>query len=126
MDPSSASSPPPPPPSNPNVLLTSEPAMPDLRVLSLPEDGSAVMRGDTAELAKDFANYFCSYGYLYHQKQMLTDHQRMSAYHTAVMSNAALFEGKVVLDVGTGSGILAIWAAQAGAKAVYAIERCRE
>lgn len=29
---------------------------------------------------------------------------------------------QVVMDVGTGSGILAVWAAQAGAKRVYAIE----
>jgi protein arginine N-methyltransferase 1 len=29
---------------------------------------------------------------------------------------------QVVLDVGTGSGVLAIWAAKAGAKKVYAIE----
>lgn len=85
-------------------------------------DGSAIMAGGEAEKAADFANYFCSYAYLYHQKQMLTDHVRMNAYYSAVMQNRELFEGKVVLDVGTGSGILAIWAAKAGASRVYAIE----
>ena len=37
---------------------------------------------------------------------------------TAIMDNAELFAGKRVLDVGTGSGILALWAAQAGATKV--------
>ncbi|KAG8093965.1 hypothetical protein GUJ93_ZPchr0012g20760 [Zizania palustris] len=70
----------------------------------------------------DFANYFCTYSYLYHQKEMLCDPVRMDAYHSAVFRNAHHFRGKVVLDVGTGSGILAIWSAQAGAKKVYAVE----
>ena len=46
----------------------------------------------------------------------------MKAYHTAIMANKSLFEGKVVLDVGTGSGVLAMWAAQAGAAKVFAVE----
>jgi protein arginine N-methyltransferase 1 len=70
----------------------------------------------------DFANYFCTYSYLYHQKEMLCDRVRMDAYHSAVFRNAHHFRGKVVLDVGTGSGILAIWSAQAGARKVYAVE----
>eukprot|EP00850_Spirogloea_muscicola_P016624 SM000136S00170 [mRNA] locus=s136:128958:131797:- [translate_table: standard] len=81
-------------------------------------------RGARAAVDKgaDFANYFCTYAFLYHQKEMLSDRVRMRAYHRAVFANAAAFAGKVVLDVGTGSGILAIWAAQAGARKVYAVE----
>ena len=78
--------------------------------------------GDDSAKATDFANYFCAYSQLYHQKQMLTDHNRMAAYHAAIMGNSDVFKDKVVMDVGTGSGILAVWAAQAGAKRVYAIE----
>jgi hypothetical protein len=47
------------------------------------------------------------YAQLYHQKQMLTDHNRMAAYHAAIVGNADIFKDKVVMDVGTGSGILA-------------------
>ena len=53
---------------------------------------------------------------------MLQDIVRTSAYHDAIMRNAADFRGMTVLDVGTGSGILAYFAAKAGAKHVYAIE----
>jgi len=82
----------------------------------------ASFQGDEKAKASDFANYFCSYAQLYHQKQMLADHNRMAAYHSAISGNPEVFKDKVVMDVGTGSGILAVWAAQAGARKVYAIE----
>lgn len=53
---------------------------------------------------------------------MLEDHKRTGAYYNAVMRNKRQFHDKVVLDVGTGSGILAIFAAMAGARKVYAVE----
>ena len=76
-------------------------------------DESRIMKGSEADKAADYANYFCSYASVYHQKIMLMDHVRMNAYHSAIVSNRALFEGKVVLDVGAGSGVLSIFAAQA-------------
>ena len=46
----------------------------------------------------------------------------MRSYRTAIVGNGSIFEGATVLDVGAGSGILSLWAAQAGAKKVYAVE----
>ncbi|KAK9868859.1 hypothetical protein WJX84_000589 [Apatococcus fuscideae] len=86
----------------------------------LPENSSD-LKGDAPD-ATDFANYFCTYAFLFHQKEMLEDHKRTGAYYTAIMQNQAQFKDKVVLDVGAGSGILAIFAAQAGARKVYAVE----
>jgi hypothetical protein len=87
-----------------------------------PTNNIPTFDGDEKAKATDFANYFCAYSQLYHQKQMLTDHNRMAAYHSAICGNADLFKDKIVMDVGTGSGILAVWAAQAGARRVYAVE----
>lgn len=66
--------------------------------------------------------YFNYYGQLQHQQNMLEDHIRTEAYYRAVQENKSIFDGKVVLDVGTGTGILSFFAAQAGAKKVYAVE----
>ncbi|OAY67044.1 putative histone-arginine methyltransferase CARM1 [Ananas comosus] len=66
--------------------------------------------------------YFHYYGQLLHQQNMLQDYVRTGTYYAAVMENRADFEGRVVVDVGAGSGILSLFAAQAGAKHVYAVE----
>lgn len=86
------------------------------------ENAAAVGRGTAVPKEVDYANYFCTYSFLYHQKEMLSDRVRMDAYFNAVFENKHHFKDKVVLDVGAGSGILAIWSAQAGAKKVYAVE----
>ena len=53
---------------------------------------------------------------------MLQDMVRTAAYKSAFMNNSVDFRDKVVVDVGTGSGILAYFAVQAGARHVYALE----
>lgn len=66
--------------------------------------------------------YFHYYGQLLHQQNMLQDYVRTGTYYAAVMENRVDFHGRVVVDVGAGSGILSLFAAQAGAKHVYAVE----
>ena len=51
---------------------------------------------------------------------MINDRPRTQAYKNAI--TPALFRDKIVMDVGCGSGILSLFAAQAGARKVYAVE----
>jgi len=53
---------------------------------------------------------------------MLADYVRTGTYQRAMYANSTDFAGKVVLDVGTGTGILAFFALQAGAARVYAVD----
>ncbi|XP_063973019.1 uncharacterized protein LOC135160418 isoform X1 [Diachasmimorpha longicaudata] len=69
--------------------------------------------------------YFESYEELDVHRLMLTDNPRMTAYKNAILNNKHLFEGKVVMDVGAGTGILSIFCAQIGARTVYAVEASR-
>uniref|UniRef100_A0A8C7YGL1 Histone-arginine methyltransferase CARM1 n=1 Tax=Oryzias sinensis TaxID=183150 RepID=A0A8C7YGL1_9TELE len=53
---------------------------------------------------------------------MMQDYVRTGTYQRAILQNHTDFKDKVVLDVGCGSGILSFFAAQAGARKVYAVE----
>jgi len=70
--------------------------------------------------SKDY--YFDSYAHFGIHEEMLKDEVRTRAYMNAIEENKHLFEGKVVLDIGCGTGILSMFAARAGAKQVIGIE----
>ena len=66
--------------------------------------------------------YFESYAKLHIHEEMLSDRTRTQGYKDAIVKNRALIEGKVVLDVGCGTGILSMMCAQAGARHVIAVD----
>ncbi|KAK8269865.1 hypothetical protein V6Z12_D11G156900 [Gossypium hirsutum] len=54
--------------------------------------------------------------------EMLQDVVRTKTYQNVIYRNKFLFQNKVVLDVGAGTGILSLFCAKAGAAHVYAVE----
>lgn len=70
--------------------------------------------------SKDY--YFDSYSHFGIHEEMLKDQVRTLTYRNAMYHNKHLFKGKVVLDVGCGTGILSMFAARAGAKHVYGVD----
>lgn len=71
--------------------------------------------------ANEFETLLGSYRDVVTHKLMLQDVVRTSAYADAI--RAAVKPGDRVIDFGTGTGVLAIFAARAGAARVFAIER---
>ncbi|KAI4382947.1 hypothetical protein MLD38_008838 [Melastoma candidum] len=67
-------------------------------------------------------NYFGAYSSFGIHREMLSDKIRMEAYSKAILKNPSLFSDAVVMDVGCGTGILSLFAAQAGASRVIAVE----
>jgi len=84
------------------------------------------LNGDKAEgpsedmTSKDY--YFDSYAHFGIHEEMLKDEVRTKTYRDSMVHNPHLFKGKIVLDIGCGTGILSMFAAKAGAKKVIGIE----
>lgn len=64
--------------------------------------------------------YFDAYNALSVHELMLNDAPRMDFYKSVLVESEV--KGKVVVDVGAGSGVLSCWAAKCGAEHVFAIE----
>lgn len=58
-------------------------------------------------------------------QEMLKDEVRTLTYRNAMYHNKHVFKDKIVLDVGSGTGILSMFAANAGAKHVYGVRPSR-
>lgn len=54
-------------------------------------------------------------------QEMLKDEVRTVTYRNSIYHNKHLFKDKVVMDVGSGTGILSMFAAKAGARKVFAV-----
>jgi len=65
-------------------------------------------------------NYLKPYGDIELQRRMVSDRFRTDAFAAAIRE--VVQPGDVVLDVGTGTGILSMFAAKAGARKVYGID----
>ncbi|XP_059396136.1 protein arginine N-methyltransferase 3-like [Carassius carassius] len=80
--------------------------------------------GAIAELREDEDEaYFSSYGHYSIHEEMLKDKVRTESYRDFMYHNMDVFKGKVVLDVGCGTGILSMFAAKAGARKVIAVDQ---
>ncbi|TNN10293.1 Protein arginine N-methyltransferase 3 [Schistosoma japonicum] len=80
-----------------------------------------------SDMEPNDSSYFGSYGHFEIHGEMINDRIRTESYVNFILSNAKkYFENKIVLDVGSGSGILSIIASQAGAKHVYGVEAADE
>ncbi|KAF0891115.1 hypothetical protein E2562_005190 [Oryza meyeriana var. granulata] len=109
-------------PSHLNGLSPLTRRRPRLSAASPPATGESDAAAADAPLAEHDRIYFQSYSHIGIHEAMIKDRVRTDAYRSAIMHHQKFIEGKVVMDVGCGTGILSVFCARAGAKRVYAVE----
>ena len=62
------------------------------------------------------------FGHYAVHEQLINDRVRSLAYRRAILDHKELFQGRLVLDVGSGSGLFSMFAASAGADRVVGVE----
>lgn len=67
--------------------------------------------------------YFESYSHFEIHHTMLSDKVRTDCYRDAILKNSETFKNKIVLDVGCGTSILSMFAAQAGSSRILSIDQ---
>lgn len=69
------------------------------------------------------SGYFESYSHFGIHHSMLSDKVRTESYRDAILKNSPVIRDKIVMDLGCGTSILSLFASQAGAKTVYAVDQ---
>ncbi|EEA08159.1 uncharacterized protein CMU_011070 [Cryptosporidium muris RN66] len=70
-------------------------------------------------------SYFNSYSHLDIHREMILDEVRTNSYFNFItnpINSKFYFKDKIILDIGTGTGVLSIFAAKSGAKCIAAID----
>lgn len=82
-----------------------------------------VENGVASVALEDDEGYFSSYSHFSIHHSMLSDTVRTESYRNAILKNSSILTDKIVMDLGSGTSILSMFAAQAGAKKIYSIDQ---